>query len=658
MMAMANPIDTSTAAIWGDLFEVGVKRGCLGYLASAGLLPPGGAATWTEMRVEQLHAYLREHLDIIDRAEQVRHSSTLNHLLLQGWGLGWTAMREGLKRLGSETLRTEGLFCPLHLPGRRTANQPVVFSQAQLVEEFWAAMHLDGRPDLRWADRGEPANADFFLWLSDGNDHHVLAVEFSANTPATAEDYADSLPNLLELLRHARRLEGRGVFTRIGATLTDEQFVFSERIVSHLSAFTTKDKPLYKLCQASSYATRFLRLMARRGTPVPSAAAHAIAITNNGVEALRAEATSDQHPRWKLMVTLGTAYRDTQKLDEDNPIAIDDEIRIVRTQIVQGLPRSFRDRVAETLDASHPATGLDLHLSEQLQHIINPAVPVGCDGFLAGVDESRAVCRLLGMEQPRARLRAMTATNGQTTLRDVHAAVIQQAVEAAQPGRITVIGAEGSPGIGKTTAVMNALKALEGGFLWLYASPRLVINGHVTQEMARLADGSHSGVLTLGSNAKLISGAGPWWRHQHPYDRRKVEAAVAVDGVAHLDELPGSTILVTPHQGAEIEARFSGTSMQKYTLDEDTDRLNREQTPGVLETLARATHAILARHPDQQRVVITASIQGFRTLLQADARRSARDTVERLSSYSKLVPRSQVAPRNVDASPSAFPPLW
>ena len=47
------------------------------------------------------------------------------------------------------------------------------------------------------------------------------------------------------------------------------------------------------------------------------------------------------------MMALGTAYRDLHKLAEDSPTALNDEIRIVRTQIVQALPPSFRSPVAE-----------------------------------------------------------------------------------------------------------------------------------------------------------------------------------------------------------------------------------------------------------------------------------------------------------------------
>jgi hypothetical protein len=626
------PADTSVAAyIWGDLFEVAVKRGCLGFLATSGYLPPDAVEDWKRTRVEQLHNYLYVNLDLIDPAERARHSSTLAHMLVQGYGLGWTALREAFRQFGSERIRVRGLHGPLQLPGIREQGRRAI-DRTKAAADLWTALSLGGQPDGGWADQGGPANADLLLWLQiDDGQQHVLALEFSANPPAVAEDFSSSRPHLWELLAHTRRIESRGVFTRIGATLTDEQFTLSKGLVGNLSAFTTRDKPLFKLCQSASYATEFVTLMAARGTPLVNVTAHAIAITNSGVESLRASAANPDNPRWKLMLALGEAYREHEKLDPDNPTALNDEIRLVRTQIVQGLPPPFRRAVAEALEATDPASGFQLQLSEHLTGLMNPATPGDVDELLAGVDESAAVCDLLSARHPREHVRQrVRSADGSITLRHVHAAAIRAATEAAPPGRITVIAAEGCPGIGKTTAVMDALRDLDSGFLWLYASPRLVINGEVTNRMARV-DGKPTGILTLTANARLISGASAWWRFKHPNQRRRVEAAVVVDGVPAIRDLKRSTILVTPDQGTEIEARFSGTPMRKRTEDEYTDRLSREFLPGVLETLARTTRDVLDHNRNINRLLLATSIQGFRNLLQGDARRRARDTVERLS---------------------------
>ena len=31
---------------------------------------------------------------------------------------------------------------------------------------------------------------------------------------------------------------------------------------------------------------------------------------------------------------------------------------------------------------------MDLYISEQIQDVVNPAIPIGCDALLTGVDES------------------------------------------------------------------------------------------------------------------------------------------------------------------------------------------------------------------------------------------------------------------------------
>jgi hypothetical protein len=623
-------IDPFAAVVWGDVYEVAVKRGCLAYLATAGLLPNDPSlARWDTTLVESLHEHLYQQLDVVDRSERARHSSTLNHLLVAGYGVGWTALREGVRRIERNGRpRSRGLYCPLNLPNRRDTSG--VFDPARAAHDFWTAMGLDGSPDEGWTEKGEAARADFFLWMIDDGQNHVFALEFSLQAPASAEDYSESLPNLRELLAHARRLESRGVFTRIGATLAGEGFAFSERLISHLPALTNRDKPLYKLSQAGSYATRFVYRMARRGTPVVPARLHAMAVTSSGVESIHADA-DDQDPRCRLMNELGAAYRRAEKLDY-SPAALDQEIAAVCSQLVQALPEAFRDQVAVSLAESDPRAELGLTLSEQVRGVVNPGSLIACSELLAGLDETNDVCRRLGDEHPRAALTARLARpDGTTTLRDVHGETLRMAMSRAPRGEVTVIAAEGMPGVGKTTAVMHALRSFDDGYLWLYTSPRLVINGSVFRTMARSEGGAPSGVLTLATNGRLISGAREWWRREYPADDRFVDGAVIYDGVASLTQPPGSTLLVTPDQASEIEGRLARAGLKKRTLDERTDEMQASNPPGVFSTLATAAREVIRRNPHCTRMVLTPSVQGFRLLAQADPDASTRTTVDSLS---------------------------
>jgi hypothetical protein len=619
--------DRTVAILWGDLFEVAVKRGCLGYLQQAGLLPSDGQlARWTETPVQLLHDHLYRELDLVDPGERARHSSTLDHLLFEGWALGWTVLRAALKRRPGATWRTLGLLCPLNLRHRRDEAEDVEAEGA--AEACWQTLHLTGRSDPAWEKTGQPARADFLLHLHDGERHHVFALEFSANAPAQAEDFADSTPHLRELLTHARRLDARGVFTRIGAELQGEGFAFNPAIVSHLNAFTNRDKPFFKLCQGSSYATRYVELLARRGTPLEPVTAHVVAVTNGGVEALVAEASDDDDPRWALMRTLGSAYRDAGKLDENDPRALDGEIRVVRTEVVQALPVQFREPVAEALAGSTPRAELSVRLSEVASDVLNPGEPVEMERLLAGVDGS--VAALLGCEHPRERLRQV-APNGQASLRDVHAEVIRRVIQAAPRGQVTVLAAEGMPGIGKTTAVREALTGQPDGFLWLYASPRLVINEDVTWKVARHDNGTPTGVLTLTTSSRLIDGAQRWSRAEHPESRDVITGAVAYDGVSDLVRPRTSTLLITRDEAAAITGGHGGGSYRKESVSEEMDILHRPQPPGVLATLARTARDVREANPDCTRMMLATSVQGYRQL-QPGAGGTA-DTVAHLARF-------------------------
>src|SRR5918911_2029066 len=118
--------EAQQAALWGDLFEIAVKRGCLGYLLHRGLLPTSGATWWNreQLRVGDLHQHVVSQSGVVDPAYRERQASSLDHLLLVGWGLGWTTLREYLRRLEPGQVELRALFCPLSLPDRRAELGP------------------------------------------------------------------------------------------------------------------------------------------------------------------------------------------------------------------------------------------------------------------------------------------------------------------------------------------------------------------------------------------------------------------------------------------------------------------------------------------------------------------------------------------------------
>jgi hypothetical protein len=628
--------DAARAALWGDLFEVAVKRGCLGYLKHAGLFPTTSATQqpWDAATVNDLHRHLLIQSGVIDPAYRERQTSTLDHMLWVGWGLGWTTMREYLRRLRPKDIEVRSVFCPLDLKDRRRAVLPP--DGTERLEAIWRVLELPGVVDEQWGDKGQPANADFLLVARAGERQHVLCLEFSLYAQMDDLDFASETAHLDELMRYIQRTESRGVFTRIAAEVTGEHFTLSARLVSHLPALTSHDKPLYKLCQGSSYATRLIHLLGRRGQGLEPVTAQVIAVTSAGLEGLSArfDAVEVDDNRAQLMRALGEAYRQsgTEHNDASN---LDREIAAVQAQVARSLPDALRGGFEDSLCAPPTDRDIDVRQQERITDFANPAARRPRDELLQWLADAPAeVDALLGGDAHAAvvaELDRATRNNPTVTLRDLHAAAMHAGFRAAPRGQMTVIAAEGHPGIGKTTAVRQYLSELgpDEGYLLLYASPRIVVNSDVSHSVAHTPRGP-SGVLTLTTNSRLI-GAGPrWWLQRQrqeglPRQGRRVDAAVVVDGLTDFQEPSGSILYLAPDVARDVDEDYASNSVKKETWAERVDVLSGAPLPGVLYTLARAARGALNSNPQVKRLAITAAMQGFRDLT------GARSTVERLS---------------------------
>ena len=240
------------SVIWGQAFEVLVKRGVLACLDDWKLVDFDSQhlRPWRETKVSNLHRRVVDCLGVIDETVKDQIHAALEHMAATAYGLGYTAMREYLKRIelpiSTGGLKLRALWCPLALPG-----------QADFEAERDAAcrsMHqilgLSGLVDPALADKGMPARADFLLWLSgDHKEDHLLVQEYSFDMPRELGDFRSEDAHLDELLRHRRLVDSRSVFARVAAEVEEEHFDLSKDIKTHLGALTSENKPLYKLCQ-------------------------------------------------------------------------------------------------------------------------------------------------------------------------------------------------------------------------------------------------------------------------------------------------------------------------------------------------------------------------------------------------------------------------
>jgi hypothetical protein len=629
------------AVVWGQVYEVLVKRGVLACLIEEELIAPEapGLQAWREVKLLQISRMLTLELGLLDEREKDIVKAAVQHMALTAFGVGYTATRAYIQSVRSRTpknpdgWKVRALWCPLALPGHTSAGEE---ARVANLGAFHRELGLVGIVDSNWARKGQPANADFLLWLShEGKDDCLLVQEYSYDMAAADGDFREQGAHLDELLRHRRIVDSRSVFARVSAEVMGESFELSDDIRIYLSALTSENKPFYKLCQASSYAETTATLLQGQGLLTPVCQVRALAVTPNGLESLSARFDSGDIPdaSRKLMAELGEAYRGAKKIADGDEGALEAQVEQVFKGLLSKLPPELRKGM-HTLGQSLPQPGEDyvFEFEEKLPEFANPMERFTLEKAIDLVDNNEALQNFFGKSAKEAvgqEMRNIARGASDLTLRDMHAAAVIAGMQCSTPGKVNVIALEGNPGIGKTTAIRRHLGAKDDvGFLFLYVSPRVVINRDVTESLARTPEKQPSGILTVTTNAQLIASAERWHRKQVEAgleEKRLVQGAVVADGVADLKKPTGTMLVLSPEQEEEIDAQHAATRLRKDTLSEHEDIVKERQLSGVLAGMASTARQLLELNPEVNRCVLTAALQGFRE------RENLKTTIDALS---------------------------
>jgi hypothetical protein len=605
-------------SLWGQTFEIAVKRGVLTALLASGVRDQNRVdlAPWKALDTADVYSALANELREVDPNLKTRTRETARHLFALGMGLGQTAMREYIRKLKSDTedYSIKALWCPLQLP-RLLGNFDVEKDAA--LQEFSGAFGQDQRVESILANKGFPVRADLLLWLEPCYaqlDREFLCLEFSLNGLPEAADYSKPGAHLEELRRFAWFMDTRSVFSRVCAEVSGEEFVLSPDIKNHLAAFTGRDKPLYKLCQAASYVHTALRWLKSKGFDDRPCNARALSITQNGFESLSARFFTEPaiDPRISLLDSLGRAYRNSDKAPDCDEEALNDHIRDAFDKIRKALPKVISKQFLDMRELPETGKSLAFNFSEDVEGFLNPMTAVSWDEALSWVDSDSNIADFLKADPLTAisQTLAERVSYGQAVpLRDLHSAAVVAGMRSSMLGQITVLGLEGNPGIGKTTAVVSFLKESGDGFLFLYVSPRVIINDDVTENLARDRTSKQpTGILTVTTNSKLIGAAKAWHEKQVQEGtaiKRMVDSAVVADGVQGLKHPDSSTLILTPSKKEELELTHIGSNNRKRAETERQDRMEDVKRPGVLKVLSLTARNLLSENPSINRVVLS-----------------------------------------------------
>ncbi len=627
------------AVAWGQAYEVLVKRGVLACLLERRLIAAeqSGLEQWQKLRLLDVTRSLTDQLQVLDETARDVVKSQVRHLALTAFGVGYTATREYLNAIVKETrkpldtLKVRAIWCPVMMPGESSGSAEV---QSANRERFAAALGLAGPVDPSWSNKGHPANADFLLWIAAPKEDYLLVQEYTYDMPPDVADYRDQGKHLDELNLHRRIVDSRSVFARVTAEVTGEGFDLSSDLKRYFTALTSENKPLFKLCQAASYAETTVSLLQSRGLLPRKCMARALALTPNGLESLVAPFVPDAlgDARVDLMAQLAGAYRGARKVGDGNEALLAEQSEALFKGLLNKLPTELKDGMKGLRAVPKLGEDYTFEFDEELKNFANPTDKFSLPDALSRVVETDSLTEYFG-QSPRAAigkaLEELAAGAEKLSLRDVHAGAVVAGLHCAKPGRLNVIALEGNPGIGKTTALRRYLGKKPEGYLFLYVSPRVVINRDVTEGMGRNRDGSPTGILTVTTNAPLIAAAERWHKHQAELGldtKRTIDGAVVADGVAGLVKPTGSMLVLTPEEEAKIDAEHAASRIRKDTLSEHEDLVGDRRLMGVLKGMATTARELLELNPEINRTVLTAALQGFRE------RENDKTTIDALSS--------------------------
>lgn len=123
--------------------------------------------------------------------------------------------------------------------------------------------------------------------------------------------------------------------------------------------------------------------------------------------------------------------------------------------------------------------------------------------------------------------------------------------------------------------------------------------------------------IPITSNKNLIDAAPEWYKKQvqeNNFPDRLIDSGVVVDGIEKLT-LPHSNIFfLNPEQEHDIDCNIVGSTRFKRHLNERDYSVESLYSPGVLGTIAKSARKLLEANPKVNQLVMTAAIQGYRTL--------------------------------------------
>ena len=672
------------AKVWGEVYEIAVKRGSIMALLDAKLLSASHpvVAEWNSKQIADVFQEMKEALysDVINAAIHENIESYFQQLIKTGFGHGYTNTREFLRKIkpkGIARAKTanarpnwslSGIWCPLTMPNDITQT---IVDDYTTEEEHIAIKAFKEKALETWNQqfslthakmfgKGMFGRADFLAVIKVKSNYHVLVQEYSLfYVLGEPEQFnaKDSCTYLQEYKRYIKHFESQSVFSYVNAEAQEIPFKFSKKLREYLRAYVRKEKVLFKMAQGCSYATTFVDSFKWKfeQDDMPNIRLSVMAITSRGSEYISAEfADKDKSPELEIMYQLGKEY-------QDNVLSLDDMDERTKLQVeilnylVNEPVKNISEIVSKNISDISYGQDLTFTITERLKDFVNPNQPLALEWVFDLID------RQVDDEDHNQKLKEMVLAEFKTickgkienktsfTLRDLHKCAVVLALKESKQGRVNFICLTGTPGIGKTSSVKTLLVDLEG-FFFFYASPRVLINDDVVSDLSKIS-------ATITSNSDVVTQAQQIYSKIHNTDCKvNARGAAIVGGVEDMKIDHGSSVLLFKQdeyrkikdleQNANANRRYANTSESKITA-------TNKKFARVFDSLGEATQQLLVFHPELNKLTMTVASQAFMPYNTTPAGpRNPRETQNKIVAASSLDGLEKMFQYKIDKKPT------
>jgi hypothetical protein len=433
--------------------------------------------------------------------------------------------------------------------------------------------------------KGNFLNADVLLLLKYGRYWRILCIDLSVFSIRALEEASD-LTNMQAIRRMISRefryVRAKSVFANLsidtdaGETTAE---ILSGQLKNYFTAFKREDKESVKLIQAASYAYSFYDFLKKKAILDDTANIlfNIVGYTDRSINTIALH-----KEQLMLLSTCASIYKeqsDKRTVAEARDYVLQTVQRAASKSFEQG--RMFMEKLLHLADVGDGVRWLS-H-SEIIQGFANTRVPLLAEQL------SNDVCLRLRPEEYEGK-----------NLLDVHAALIRQ--ELARKD-IPYLFLTGHPGIGKTTSIVNFLKAADQqgeGFLFIYVSPRKHVNLDIIKKFREsTGDGfpACENLFALTANTVIIRNNNAK-KTVHYYSQQRQDTFME-QGVTFV------------HADSEEATQQRTNARHLEEIQEGLLIDKGESISGVLDSLCSALHVTLEK-PLAKAIVATVAIQSLK----------------------------------------------